>query len=63
MVVPVFITSCQVLEKPKKGPVTNQIRIIENANIKALVVPVKTVAECDNLSKMDGLSILTSFRI
>lgn len=39
MVVPVFITSCQVSEKPNSGPVIIHTIIIATAKIKAMGEP------------------------
>ena len=44
MVVPVLMTSCQVSEKSKIGPVIAQTRTIPSASAKAGTLPVKCVA-------------------
>ena len=44
IVVPVLITSCQVSEKPKMGPVMAQTRMMPRASAKAGTLPVKRVA-------------------
>lgn len=54
MVVPVFITNCQVSEKLNTGPVTIHIIMIRNAMIKAAVLPDALVAIMDILSNPDG---------
>src|SRR4051812_22265439 len=47
-VVPVLITSCQVLSKRKRGPVIPQTRMMPQASVNALVLPVQRVtAEAD----------------
>jgi hypothetical protein len=43
MVVPVLITSCQVSENPKNGPLTSQTRITSTAKPNATELPVQTV--------------------
>src|SRR6476620_2705609 len=43
MVVPVLITSCQVLSNLKRGPVIAQTRMIPQARENALVLPVQRV--------------------
>ena len=50
IVVPVFMTSCQVSEKPNKGPVIPQTTIIANAIIKADGLPVARVTFVENAS-------------
>ena len=52
MVVPVLMTSCQVSEKSKNGPEISHAIMMNRATIKAMVVPVKVVAEREMLSKM-----------
>src|SRR5687768_6932552 len=57
-VVPVLITSCQVSEKPKSGPVTAQTSTTPRARPKANGVPLSTDtrwASFLNLSFMTGL--------
>jgi hypothetical protein len=49
MVVPVLMTSCQVSEKWKTGPVTAQTRMIRVAPAKAHVEPSQPEAEAANL--------------
>jgi hypothetical protein len=39
MVVPVLMISCQVSEKPKKGPVSPQITITSTATVKPQALP------------------------
>ncbi len=39
MVVPVFITSCQVSENPKSGPLIIQNKIMTTAKMKAIGDP------------------------
>lgn len=41
MVVAVLMTSCQVSEKPKSGPLKSQIRMVASASRKASEVPVQ----------------------
>ena len=43
IVVPVFITNCQVSENPKTGPVNAQIIIITTAVMDAIGLPVAFV--------------------
>lgn len=43
-VVPVLMTSCQVSEYPKIGPVIIQIRMVRKANRNAVDEPVTCVA-------------------
>ena len=54
MVVPVFITNCQVSEKLKTGPVMIHIIITRKAMIKAAVLPDAFVAIMDIFSNPDG---------
>jgi hypothetical protein len=51
MVVLVLMTSCQVSEKLKKGPVISQAVTIRRAVKNAMLVPLNTVADCASLSK------------
>lgn len=51
IVVPVLITSCQVSENPKSGPVITHIRITVTARIKASGFPVARVITFENLLK------------
>src|SRR5437762_589714 len=51
MVVPVLMTSCQVSEKPKNGPVTAQTTTVSKASKKAMVLPVQIVAQREKRSK------------
>jgi hypothetical protein len=44
IVVPVLITSCQVSEKWKSGPVINHTSTTASANMKAIEVPDAFVA-------------------
>src|ERR1044072_1907248 len=44
MVVPVLMTNCHVSEKLKSGPLTIQITITSKASMKAVEVPVASVA-------------------
>lgn len=41
IVVPVFMTSCQVSEKLKSGPVIDQIKTTATASKKTVAVPAK----------------------
>src|SRR5881275_345856 len=50
IVVPVLITSCQVSEKWKKGPVAIQTRITSVASAKAQELPLQAVARRENRS-------------
>ena len=59
MVVPVLITSCQVLEKPNNGPVANHNRTAAIAIAKAQLVPEYFVALPDRRSS----DLLIRFRI
>lgn len=49
MVVLVFITNCQVSEKPNIGPTAPQITIIQKAVTKAVGEPVKWITAVENL--------------
>ena len=51
MVVPVFITSCQVSENLNNGPVIAQTIITAKALINAAGEPVACVITAENLSK------------
>jgi hypothetical protein len=51
IVVPVFITSCHVSEKSKKGPDAAQARMIRKANEKAYELPAHEVIVFENFSK------------
>ena len=48
IVVPVLITNCHVLEKPKKGPVTPQMMISKNAKTDATGRPEILVTAFEN---------------
>jgi phosphoribosylpyrophosphate synthetase len=50
-VVPVLMTSCQVSEYLKTGPVTSQMIITLMAMINAAELPVAAVAQLENRSK------------
>lgn len=50
MVVPVLMTSCQVSEKWKTGPVIAQTIMTKNASMKAKGEPVAFVTVVENLS-------------
>lgn len=54
MVVPVLMTSCQVSEKLKKGPVSAQARTIQKAHKKAVVLPAALLTQLANRSKSPG---------
>ena len=58
MVVPVLMTSCQVSEKSKTGPVTAQTRTTPSAKAKAGTLPVKCVAREAKRSKTGAWSLL-----
>ena len=47
MVVPVFITSCQVSEKLKSGPVMAQITTMRKAMIEAAGLPASRVTNVE----------------
>src|SRR3954469_8566523 len=47
----VFITSCQVSEKPKRGPVSSQATSMPMAHSNAVVLPVHLVAVPDKCSQ------------
>ena len=49
MVVPVLITSCQVFENPKNGPVTAQMIIKQKAITEAAGLPEERVIVLENL--------------
>src|SRR5262245_30863092 len=51
MVVPVLITSCQVSEKWKSGPVAAQITTTASATMKAQVLPVQRMTRSEKRSK------------
>jgi hypothetical protein len=51
IVVPVFITSCQVSEKSNKGPQAAQITTISKAIEKAYELPAQDVIVVENFSK------------
>jgi hypothetical protein len=56
MVVPVLITSCQVSEKSKSGPVTAHTTMIARAKANTQARPASrdvTVASCEN-TLVDG---------
>ena len=57
IVVPVLITSCQVSEKPKIGPVTAQSITSDKAEIKAAELPVQLVILSAKDSKKGVLSV------
>jgi hypothetical protein len=59
IVVPVFITSCQVSEKRNNGPVNPQTIITDSARMKDIDVPVAFVAWSEKRSRI-WLSLLLS---
>ncbi len=62
MVVPVLITSCQVSEYPKTGPVASHTTTITSAIKNAGVLPVALVTADADFSKTEWCdSILSSF--
>jgi hypothetical protein len=61
IVVPVLMTSCQVSEKLKIGPVINQTIIMAKAIMKAFDVPVACVAFCESRSS-NSLNLFLFFR-
>jgi hypothetical protein len=57
IVVPVLMTSCQVSENPKIGPVIAQTRTIARASPKAGTVPVNRVAAEAKRSKTGACAL------
>src|SRR6188508_1870190 len=55
MVVPVLMTSCQVSDQRKIGPLINQTMMVPAARQNAAVDPVQRVAQVANRSIMWGL--------
>src|SRR5262245_11329742 len=51
IVVPVLMTSCQVSEKPKRGPVAAQIRTMPRARKNVQAEPTTSDVTCANLRK------------
>lgn len=60
MVVPVFMTSCQVSEKPNTGPVTAHMIITTKAIIKAAGFPVAFVTILEKLLKNMDMGLFFS---
>lgn len=58
MVVPVLITSCQVLEKLNSGPVSSQMIMTTRAMINAGVLPALLVTADESFSK--GCNLVAS---
>src|SRR5687767_6469187 len=53
IVVPVLITNCHVSEKPKRGPVVAQSRMIATAAAKVEGLPLMTDADLANREKYE----------
>src|SRR3954447_16569354 len=53
-VVPVLMTSCQVSEKPKNGPLAAQTTMVREAMPNAAELPDQSVARRENLARSDS---------
>jgi hypothetical protein len=56
MVVPVLMTSCQVSEKPKIGPVTTQARMTPAARMKLTGRPAQRAVACASRSNRSRMT-------
>ena len=63
MVVPVLMTSCQVSENPKKGPLISQTTMMKQAIPKAGDEPDHLVAMPENLARYDSRMRLSLFAL
>jgi hypothetical protein len=50
MVVPVLMTSCQVSENPKNGPLTSHPAMMTHARTNAAVLPAQWATAVENCS-------------
>lgn len=63
MVVPVFITSCQVSEKLKIGPVNIQVIIVSKASKKVQNEPAALLTFCENFLNISAADIVVSIKL